>query len=52
MGGSTYDGTQVTNYGVLGAGQSYSLTFTKAGTYVYYCLFHDGEGMAGSIVVQ
>lgn len=52
MGGSTYDGTQVTNSGVLGAGQSYSLTFTKAGTYVYYCLFHDGEGMAGTIVVQ
>lgn len=52
MGGSTYDGTQVTNSGVLGAGQTYSLTFTKAGTYVYYCLFHDGEGMAGTVVVQ
>lgn len=52
MGGSTYDGTQVTNSGVIGMGQSYSLTFTKAGTYVYYCLFHDGEGMAGTIVVQ
>jgi plastocyanin len=52
MGGSTYDGSQVTNSGVLKAGQSYSLTFTKAGTYTYYCLFHDGEGMAGTIVVQ
>lgn len=52
MGGSTYDGTQVTNSGVLGAGQTYSLTFTKPGTYVYYCLFHDGEGMAGTVVVQ
>lgn len=52
MGGSTYDGSQVTNSGVLAGGQSYSLTFTKAGTYVYYCLFHDGEGMAGTIVVQ
>ena len=52
MGGSTYDGTQVTNSGVLGSAQSYSLTFTKAGTYVYYCLFHDGEGMAGTVVVQ
>jgi plastocyanin len=52
MGGSTYDGTQVTNSGVLKPGQSYSLTFTKAGTYTYYCLFHDGEGMAGTIVVQ
>jgi plastocyanin len=52
MGGSTYDGTQVTNSGVLLPGQNYSLTFTKAGTYVYYCLFHDGEGMSGTIVVQ
>lgn len=52
MGGPTYDGTQVTNSGVLFPGQSYSLTFTKAGTYVYYCLFHDGEGMQGTIVVQ
>ena len=52
MGGSTYDGSQVTNSGVLAPGQNYSLTFTKAGTYVYYCLFHDGEGMAGTIVVQ
>lgn len=52
MGGPTYDGTQVTNSGVLASGQNYSLTFTKAGTYVYYCLFHDGEGMAGTIVVQ
>ena len=52
MGGSTYDGTQVTNSGVLMPGQSYTLTFTKAGTYVYYCLFHDTENMAGTIVVQ
>jgi plastocyanin len=52
MGGSAYDGSQVTNSGVMMPGQSYSLTFTKAGTYVYYCLFHDGEGMAGTIVVQ
>ena len=52
MGGSTYDGTQVTNSGVLAPGQSYKLTFTKAGTFVYYCLFHDGQGMAGTVVVQ
>lgn len=52
MGGSTYDGSQVTNSGVMMGGQSYSLTFTKAGTYVYYCLFHDTEGMSGTIVVQ
>ena len=52
MGGATYDGTQVTNSGPIEPGQSYSLTFTKAGTFVYYCLFHDGEGMQGTVVVQ
>lgn len=52
LGGSTYDGTQVTNSGVLFAGQSYSLTFTKPGTYTYYCLFHDTENMTGTIIVQ
>lgn len=52
MGGSTYDGSAVTNSGVLNAGQSYTLTFTKAGTYVYYCLFHDQEGMQGTVIVQ
>ncbi|MEO6913945.1 MAG: plastocyanin/azurin family copper-binding protein [Candidatus Baltobacteraceae bacterium] len=51
-GGSTYDGTVFTNSGVIPPGQSYSLTFTKAGTYTYYCLFHSGEGMIGTVTVQ
>ncbi len=52
-GGSTYDGSTLTNSGVMPPGTSYSLTFTKAGTYTYYCLFHDGPtGMIGTVTVQ
>ncbi len=50
-GGSSYDGTTLTNSGVLWPGASYSLTFTKAGTYTYYCLFHDDEGHIGTVNV-
>jgi plastocyanin len=52
MGGSTYDGTQITNSGVLQHGDSYNLTFTKRGTFTYECLFHDGQGMIGTVIVQ
>lgn len=52
-GGSTYDGSAMTNSGPLFGGQSYSLTFTKPGTYTYDCLFHDDtENMIGTVVVQ
>jgi plastocyanin len=52
-GPASYDGTQMVNSGVLMPGQSFSLTFTKAGTYTYHCLFHDDtENMVGTIVVQ
>lgn len=52
-GGTTYDGTALTNSGPLMPGQSYSLTFTKPGTYQYFCLFHDDtEHMSGTVVVQ
>lgn len=52
-GGTTYDGTVVTNSGVMYPGQSYSLTFIKAGTYTYHCLFHDDtENMIGTVKVQ
>jgi plastocyanin len=49
---TTYDGTAVANSAVLGPGQSYSLTFTKAGTFKYFCLFHDDEGMTGTVTVK
>lgn len=56
-GGATYDGTGFVNSGLLflragpnaKAPPSYSLTFTKAGTYEYDCLIH--PGMDGSITV-
>ncbi len=56
-GGPTYDGTGIASSGftdVTGqvpGGSSYSLTFTKAGTYTYVCLLHADQGMAGTIVV-
>lgn len=52
-GGASYDGSTLTNSGVMPPGASYSLTFTKAGTYTYYCLFHDGPtGMIGTVTVR
>ncbi len=51
-GGSTYDGTVFTNSGVIPPGGSYTLTFTAAGTYTYYCLFHSSEGMIGTVTVH
>ena|SRR5215471_8588734 len=39
----------------LSAGQSFSHTFTKPGTYRYYCSFHGSKGgheMAGTIIVS
>ncbi len=52
-GGPAYDGTGFVNSGVLPGGPdatSFSLTFSKAGTYNYVCLLH--PGMAGQVVVQ
>src|SRR4030081_1013825 len=35
VGGATYEGTGVVGSGLLNKGQTYSLTFSKAGTYTY-----------------
>lgn len=51
IGGSTYDGTKLVSSTALRAGQQYSLTFTKPGTFKYFCLFHDNSGMVGTITV-
>lgn len=51
-GGTTYDGSTLVDSGVLMPGQSFSLTFTQAGTYTYYCLFHDDAGMVGTVTVH
>lgn len=42
------------NSGPLSLGASYSRTFSTAGTYQYYCMFHGspGAGMHGTVVAQ
>jgi plastocyanin len=56
IGGSTYDGTSVTSSGVLPpipGSNTYSLMFTKAGTYTYHCLIHDdASDMIGTVIVH
>lgn len=52
-GGSTYDGTGFVNSGIVPpvpGHNTYSLTFTKAGTFPYVCLLH--PGMVGTVIVQ
>lgn len=53
-GSPTYDGTGYRNSGVpLDPSKpfSYSLTFTKPGTYRYLCIIH-GPGMGGTVIVK
>ena len=55
-GGSTYAGSGWVSSGLfvgppIPAPHSYSLKFTKAGTYKYICVLHDIVGMTGSITV-
>lgn len=49
-GQKTYNGAGFVNSGEIHKGQSYSLTFTAAGTYHYYCLPHY-PAMQGAVVV-
>lgn len=52
-GGRVYDRTKIVNSGPLFPGQSYTITFPVAGTYVYHCIFHDDtENMISTLVVQ
>ncbi|MGH2411173.1 MAG: cupredoxin domain-containing protein, partial [Chloroflexota bacterium] len=56
--GTSYAGTGFANSGILlGKGKSWSLTFTKPGTYHYYCLIHydtspGGQKMGGTVIVE
>lgn len=49
QGGSSYDGSDMVASGLLNKGQSWSVMFTKAGTYPYFCAIH--QGMVGSVQV-
>jgi plastocyanin len=50
-----YDGSTYANSGIMGPDQgqatTYSLTFTKPGTYTYKCVIHGAEDMVGKITV-
>ena len=50
VGGTTYDGTSVVSSGILIPHTTYTLTFTAAGSFPYFCLLH--PGMHGMVVVQ
>lgn len=53
LGGNVYDGTTVVSSGILAPGKTFSLQFTKPGTYTYHCLIHDDTAnMIGTVVVQ
>ena len=53
--GNKFDGTGIVNSGVLGAtfpnGTKFDLTFTKAGTYQYFCFLHLDQGMVAVVNV-
>ena len=56
-GGATYSGSGWVSSGLyvgppIPAPHSYSLKFTKAGTFPYICVLHDIAGMVGSITVS
>jgi plastocyanin len=53
---TAYDGSYPLNSGYIGVGfpfgTTFSVTFTKAGKYPYFCALHDVMGMVGEIVVK
>ena len=46
------EGAETFDSGNLAAGESFSHTFTKPGTYQYFCIPHELAGMTGTIIVQ
>ncbi|HET9721378.1 MAG TPA: hypothetical protein VFP55_14960 [Solirubrobacteraceae bacterium] len=49
-GGNTYNGTSRIDSGLPGTTKNFTVTFTKKGTFKYYCDVH--PGMGGEIVVK
>ena len=45
-------GAQPFDSGDIAAGGVWSYTFTVPGTYRYICVYHEGQGMIGTVVVQ
>jgi plastocyanin len=57
FGGKSLTGSTLYNSGILlpvnpPGPTEYSLTFSKPGTYTYWCVVHVAEGMTGTIIVQ
>lgn len=50
-----YEGTGYWNSGVIGVdwplGLDFSMRFAKPGSYLYYCILHDTQGMVAEVVV-
>ncbi len=46
-----YDGSSFINSGVMDQGETFSVTFAKAGTYEYQCLARGHESMTGTVEV-
>ena len=44
-------GATAFNSGTVESGKQYSQTFTVPGTYKYFCVPHEADGMVGTIVV-
>ncbi len=38
--------------GLIATGGSYEVTFDQPGTYEYFCIPHEADGMKGTIVVE
>lgn len=38
--------------GLLAEGETFEVSFGEAGTYRYFCIPHESQGMKGTIVVQ
>ena len=45
-------GATAFNSGDLAAGQVYSQTFTVPGTYKYFCMHHESDGMIATVIVD
>jgi plastocyanin len=47
-----YAGGTLSSGIVVAPSSTFTVTFTKAGTYSYLCMLHDHMGMVGSVTVQ